>query len=65
MDVKDNHAVGQPIVLGTGSVVSGNADGWSFLALVPGLSLLGLVVLLGVVQLSGRWALRKRASQPL
>jgi len=45
VDVADNHAVGSPITLGAGSLVSGNAPGWTVSGLIPALPTLGLVVL--------------------
>jgi hypothetical protein len=37
VDVKDNHAVGAPIVLGTDSVLGGNTPGWQLAAAIPAL----------------------------
>ena len=66
VSIEDNDATpGNPITLGPGSTKEANTPGWFAAALVPGLSLLGLAVLVGVVQLAGRRTLRKPASQPI
>jgi hypothetical protein len=62
VDVKDNHAIDQAVTLDPGSVVSGNAPGWSaFVPLVPALSLLGLGALGASLYLTGHRSLRRRA----
>jgi hypothetical protein len=58
--VKDNHAIDQAVTLDPGSVVSGNAPGWSaFVPLVPALSLLGLVAVGAGLWLTGHRTLSR------
>lgn len=46
VDVDDNHAVGDPIIVDAASVVGANADGWQYAVVaVPVFSLLGLITL--------------------
>jgi hypothetical protein len=62
VDVKDNHTTDQPVTLDPGSVISGNAPGWSLaVPLVPALSLLGLAALGAGLYLTGHWTLFRRA----
>ena len=62
MDVKDNHAIDQPVTLDPNSVDSGNATGWSVIVpLVPALSLLGLAALGVGLYLTGHRTLFHRA----
>ena len=62
VDVKDIHAIDQPVTLDPGSVISGNAPGWSLvLPLVPALSLLGLAALGAGLYLTGHRTLFRRA----
>ena len=58
VDIQDNHAIGAPVTLDADSLVSGNNAGWSFAALVPGLGLLGLLVLALSLSVSGRRAFK-------
>ena len=62
VDVKDNHAIPESVTLGAGSVISGNATGWSLAAaivpLVPALTLLGLGALGVSLYVTGRRTLR-------
>ncbi len=61
MDVQDNHA-DEPVTLDAGSVISGNATGWSLRgAMVPALTLLGLGVLGASLYVTGRQTLSRRA----
>ncbi len=62
VDVKDNHAIGAPVALLSGSVISGNADGWVLRVLLPGLTLLGLGVLGASLYVTGRRSLRAKAT---
>jgi len=62
VDVKDNHAIDQPVTLDANSVISGNAPGWSVPSpLVPALSLLGLAALAAGLTLTGCRSLSRRA----
>ncbi len=62
VDVKDNHAIDQPVTLDPGSVDSGNSPGWSVgVPLVPALSLLGLAALGVGLYLTGHRTLFRRA----
>jgi len=63
VDVKDHHAVDQPISLGPNSVGAGNTTGWSIAAAVPVLGVLGLLALAGGLQLTARRVLRRRARE--
>jgi hypothetical protein len=61
VDVKDIHAVDQPVTLDVGSVISGNASGWSLAAAIPVLSLLGLGALAAGLYLTGHRSLSRRS----
>lgn len=61
VDVRDNHAVDQPVTLDSNSLISGNTSGWSVPStFVPVLSLLGLAALVGFLSLTGLRSLIRR-----
>jgi hypothetical protein len=60
VDVKDIHAIDQPVALDPNSVIAGNTNGWSFAPLVPALSVLGLGALGAILYLTGGWTLSRR-----
>ena len=62
VDVQDNHATGNTLKAGPGSVNDGgNTDGWLFGAVVPALPLVGLVALTFLLVGSGRLVRRATA----
>ena len=60
VDVKDNHALPESVVIDAGSLISGNATGWYFLT-VPALPLFALALLAAALYATGRRSLRRRA----
>jgi hypothetical protein len=63
VQVKDNHAIGELIVLDETSEIFGNTSGWIFGPAVPALTGLGLALVLLMLLWSGRRALRARARE--
>jgi len=61
VDVTDNHATGDTMTAGPGSVDGGNTDGWFIGTVVPALPWVGLAVLAFVMVWSGRLARRVTA----
>ncbi len=61
VDVKDNHAAGDKMVVGPDSVDGGNTDGWFIGVVVPALPLIGLAALMFLMIRFGKLARRVTA----
>lgn len=64
LDVKDDHAVGEPILFGNGSVDSGNTDGWVWsIVNVPAAPAAGVALLAFSLASMGAAAVRRRGAR--